>query len=998
MAIGRSGRSARIRGVGFVLLLLSAATNIPAAEPPPAANASPVQSRPAAPRPRGTNILNEANSATTSGPANRSYVREAGIVGHSPLFLKPSASLTVDLKMTLYAYIPRRELIDRMVVYLDGVALLSAPRPWTADLPKSEGVESDSRAASSAGSMPDTVEITLFARLPDKLPEGQTLTLAVFSELDGRNIAYDKVQTAAAVVTPPQPPAGLSGWEVAGIAAVVVTFFLGGLGVWGLQSRWRYNALREQVISERSQANELAQVTRNSGASAWQETQFNPVTPPEALKSALARGELVVVLGPMPSLWAGLPTGTALWLNILVRLRAGIPPDTFIMLRDLLAQSSPEEIVDPLLSMVPREQLLEALAAELQTGGAAAPLLYAQLADLDFHTYVDMTWDGLLERALASRRPLVFAGRQTGLAAALRGQQLCLIRPVGSIAARGEMALTQQEFRRTLAQSPELERCLASLFSTQTLLFVGMNLSALDHFLGSLPPELQSTGREHFALALPERNMQLRAPVFASRFGISMLENAWDADSVSHFLQQLADSAGSGEPAERRSRLPQLSAVGPIRTLQLRNIGNFDSLELDFDPKWSLFLGDNGGGKSTILRAITLALAGNDSRGDAMAARILRRGEQSGSIELGLGSTGQTKVRTALVLDGLRVRIRAPQVTPLQAGQGLILGFPALRGVTTTQPTGPTRMAAPDPSVDDVAPLLEEKVDTRLNQLKQWVINTAMQSENAPQGREARMLATFQAVIREVVPGRHVAFSRVDRTNWTVWLATDDGEVSFDSLSQGTSSILAWVGILLQRLYAVYPNAERPEDCAAIVLIDEIDAHLHPRWQRRLVTLTREKFPNVQIIASSHSPLLAGAMRRTELRIVERDPQTGKMRAAAPLEDVSGQKVDDILTSSLFALPTTRSPAAEALIKAYFALFEKFDRSAAQEQELERLAGELDQLNYGATQQPPRKIEVELNAQLAAVPDAMAESLSARLAGRAPAPAIAATSSQVTKT
>jgi predicted ATP-binding protein involved in virulence len=297
-------------------------------------------------------------------------------------------------------------------------------------------------------------------------------------------------------------------------------------------------------------------------------------------------------------------------------------------------------------------------------------------------------------------------------------------------------------------------------------------------------------------------------------------------------------------------------------------------------------------------------------------------------------------------------------------------------------------MDAPDPSVDDIAPLLQEKVDTRLNQLKQWVINTAIQSENAPNGREARMFETFSHVVRDVVPGRHVEFGRVDRQTWTVWLRTADGEVSFDSLSQGTSSILAWVGVLLQRLYGIYPHAEKPEEGAALVLIDEIDAHLHPRWQRKLVTLTREKFPNVQMIASSHSPLLAGAMRRTELRIVERDPITAQMRAESPREDLSGQKADDILTSSLFELPTSRSPQAEAKIKDYFALFEKYDRTPQENDKLRSLEEELDQLNYGPTladRKQQQQIQSTLNAQLDAIPENLAASLSARLAGGAQA-------------
>ena len=230
-----------------------------------------------------------------------------------------------------------------------------------------------------------------------------------------------------------------------------------------------------------------------------------------------------------------------------------------------------------------------------------------------------------------------------------------------------------------------------------------------------------------------------------------------------------------------------------------------------------------------------------------------------------------------------------------------------------------------------------------------------LRAEKNSTGREAQMLATFQKLIADMVPGGgHVKFSRLDPTLWTVYMDTGDGEIPFDGISQGMSSILNWVGVLLQRLYDVYPQSANPELEPGLVLIDEIDAHLHPRWQRKLVALARKHFPNVQVIASSHSPLLAGAVERDELRIVERDLDTEEMKADPPREDLSGQKVEDILTSSLFSLGTTRSPDAEATIKRYFGLFEKPSLTNEEERELAELGEKMEALNYGPTRHQKR--------------------------------------------
>jgi len=240
------------------------------------------------------------------------------------------------------------------------------------------------------------------------------------------------------------------------------------------------------------------------------------------------------------------------------------------------------------------------------------------------------------------------------------------------------------------------------------------------------------------------------------------------------------------------------------------------------------------------------------------------------------------------------------------------------------------------------------------------------------------MLATFQSLIAEMVPGGRIKYSRLDRTSWTVYFTIDEVEVPFDGISQGMSSILNWVGVLLQRLYDVYPNTLVPEEEAALVLIDEIDAHLHPIWQRQLVTLARKKFPKVQVVASSHSPLLAGAVSREELRIVERDAETGQIRASMPVQDLAGQKAEDILTSSLFSLPTTRSPDAEQEIKRYFELFEQPTGSLSdvEQVELKELGRRLQGLNYGPTLKQKKvneEIKADIDAQLKTLsPDAIA--------------------------
>jgi hypothetical protein len=970
--------------------------------PPAAENAPAASKRPGA--------VVRKPTALAKPQYERVYVEDAQIVNVAPALLRPDERVVVDVAVVLGKPISPSELADQLQVLLDATPLDAyplaapvAPEAETAATPEAGGGLTQNTVRPMAAARPTSeasnkFTLTLFARVPANAPAGAKLSLSVFDRLDGKTIAKLPVETAvlAAPTDSASKPGEKTFWEKYG-GAIIVGIFLA-LGLFGYvssrhekrQADEKIKNLQETVQSTRTVLGEVTgEAPRQGGADG---PPIRKIEIPGVIHEALERGELGIIVGAGASVYANLPVGASLWLSALEKLRGAVTDDQRLQLQKLIAESGSDAAIEPLLSLVGRDRLVHALG-ELLAMEHASPREFHQhlcsLASLGARRFVDLSWDRVFDELLKPCHARTFSsGNFNGLSEALRNPQVTIIKPYGEIGTTEGMSLTPQEFRRQLTQAPELERCLASLFSAQNLLFVGMSTKAIEQFLSSLPAQLESSGREHFALVPFEWSLELWSQGFAKRYGITVLPVGPDGseEGVTQVLGRIASEAQRRRAAQSTAPGKQtaFTGIGTLRSVSLRNIGNFKSIDVDFEGHWNLLLGDNGGGKSTILRSITLALSGNDPRGEAMAARLLRTGETAGSIELTLGPTGATKVRTTLVRDGSRVKITSPQVTPLQAGQGLVLGFPALRGVTSTQPTGPTRMDTPDPNVDDVAPLLQERVDTRLNQLKQWVINTALQAETAPQGREAQMLKTFRRVLRDVVPGRHVDFKGVDRHTWNVWLRTDDGEASFDALSQGTSSILGWVGVLLQRLYGIYPSAEHPEDGPALVLIDEIDAHLHPRWQRKLVTLTREQFPNVQMIASSHSPLLAGAMRRAELRIVERDRETGEMRAGIPRENLQGQTADQILTSSLFDLPTSRSPEAEQLINKYFKLFEKHDRTNAQDEELRSFEAELDQLNYGPSRllrETQHALDQKVEEQLDSISPEMAAAISARVSG-----------------
>lgn len=100
----------------------------------------------------------------------------------------------------------------------------------------------------------------------------------------------------------------------------------------------------------------------------------------------------------------------------------------------------------------------------------------------------------------------------------------------------------------------------------------------------------------------------------------------------------------------------------------------------------------------------------------------------------------------------------------------------------------------------------------------------------------------------------------------------EDHPLPIQNSSQGTLSVLAIFGLIYDYLKIVFPDTPEKEimNNPAIIFIDEIDAHLHPSWQQKIVNLLRNNFPNVQFIVTAHSPLLVAGCKEREVSILRK--------------------------------------------------------------------------------------------------------------------------------
>lgn len=176
----------------------------------------------------------------------------------------------------------------------------------------------------------------------------------------------------------------------------------------------------------------------------------------------------------------------------------------------------------------------------------------------------------------------------------------------------------------------------------------------------------------------------------------------------------------------------------------------------------------------------------------------------------------------------------------------------------------------------------------------------------------------------------------------TVLFKTFSGFVPLSALSLGYQTTLAWTMDLALRLYRRYPKSPNPMAEPAIVLIDEIDLHLHPRWQRSIMDDLTRLFPGTQFIATAHSPLIVQAAPTANLAVVQK--KGGEVIIQNNPEVVHSWRVDQILTSELFSVPP-RDKKTESLFAERAALLDKHRPSATEKVRLRKIQEQLDVLD-----------------------------------------------------
>ncbi len=389
--------------------------------------------------------------------------------------------------------------------------------------------------------------------------------------------------------------------------------------------------------------------------------------------------------------------------------------------------------------------------------------------------------------------------------------------------------------------------------------------------------------------------------------------------------------------------------------MELENIGPFDNARVDFEPTGvTLITGQSGTGKTLLLDAIRWVF-GVPFVSDAKHLRRIKR-STSGRIAV---ATRPTHPAWGPVLtsngDTFEHVLEAKALGPVEAATGGALTRRIAGGVpgcldywTPTFSSGAFRVASlthqQEPSVSAIyrgsldgvrqAPQLAEIF---------WRFDYLSDSKDSAERAlgQAMMDAAKRIASASLIDGGE--FSHVKRTTYETMFMQAGQLVSWSSLSSANQHLLGCMLSLLDRMYrlslllGIAPS--KITQIPGILLIDEVETHLHPAWQKRVLPTVRELFPNVQIVATTHSPFVLASLKGARVYACrQRDDRKGCVVEHID-EDFSAKAVDEILMSRAFEMTQPYSEAVSRLLRERHEAFEKRDLVTKRriERELERL-------------------------------------------------------------
>lgn len=355
-----------------------------------------------------------------------------------------------------------------------------------------------------------------------------------------------------------------------------------------------------------------------------------------------------------------------------------------------------------------------------------------------------------------------------------------------------------------------------------------------------------------------------------------------------------------------------------LKKIHMENYKAIEKLDIDLKSGVNLLIGDNGAGKTSVLEGIAVALGGlfvnvagvstKNIVKDDVRMNIKPMGDSSTTIEycepVLTGCTLCVTEEQDFTWNRIKEEVSATH-TKIDDKNVCVWMKKLTNNSDTTLPLISFQSAARAWKVrrGDFGTELKKKLDDRrcgyigcldssmdVKSIQQWCLKQEVVRSNKGTVREYEMfkniVASFMKEINELTMIPSIYYSpQFDELVYK----EDKTEMPISKLSAGYQSLLWMIMDLAYRVCMLNPELESKDQIMGIVLIDEIDLHLHPKWQWNVTDALRKTFASVQFIIATHSPIVISASKEANLILLD------DTRTVSYLPDCYGYEVEDVL-------------------------------------------------------------------------------------------------------
>ena len=415
-----------------------------------------------------------------------------------------------------------------------------------------------------------------------------------------------------------------------------------------------------------------------------------------------------------------------------------------------------------------------------------------------------------------------------------------------------------------------------------------------------------------------------------------------------------------------------------LKSLELRNFHRFEKFSIDFDDHMTVLVGNNGSGKSSLLSAAAVAVGTLFIKFDNIPTRsILRSDARVKTFDYGETIDLQEQYPVEVTARGF--------VAPTDSGdipQNVQTGTWTRRLTTSKGKTtygdagfmvhwsdeiaqrvqgGDTDFVLPVVSYYGTGRLWAKKrrkserkqrfsrldgyrdaldAETNEDQMLSWFFKMAVQDAQRAQGLSPDGRSALYAAVRRAVAQCFARITKKEPVEVSYNFDTDDIEVKYldgeggvrrmpmGLLSDGYRTTLSMIADIAYRMALLNPMlGERVLESPGVVLIDEVDLHLHPLWQAQILGDLRSIFPNVQFIVTTHAPIVVSSVRSEHVRVLSGGEGGMSESAELPPDQTYGSDVGRTLESVMGA-----PERPEEVQRKFDEFYDKLDQLSRMEQ------------------------------------------------------------------